>query len=323
MRRFDEERRTYEGRDDWYRDRDRDRDREQGGWWSGSRDEDRRGDRDRGRRGREESGYAGPYGGGGYPGYGREYGREQTRSGRDEDRREAGGRWSERGRDDDRGYGARERGGERDWGGGRDIGGRERGERRTYREERYAPEDDFYRGRGDSDEDRGPVWGGREYGRGSLAGGREYGRGSLGGQREYGDREYTGLGGSRGREFDEDQSGSWGMRQGQQREREGWRAAERGPHTGRGPRGYKRSDERIQEEVSDRLEDDDWLDASDIDVRSEDGVVILEGTVKNKEAKRRAEDLADSCKGVKDVMNRLRVEEEEGILERIGNALPD
>jgi hypothetical protein len=267
MRRFDEERRTYEGHDDWYRDRDR----EQGGSWAGDRDEDRSGDRDRGRRGREESGYAGPYGGGGYPGYGREYGREQSRSGRDEDRRDRGG-WGER----DRAYGARERGGEREWGGGRDVGGRESGERRTYREERYAPEHDSYRGRGDSDEDRGPVWGGREYGGG-----------------------------------------------GQQREREGWRAAERGPHAGRGPRGYKRSDERIQDEVSDRLEDDDWLDASDIDVRCEEGVVILEGTVKNKEAKRRAEDLADSCKGVKDVMNRLRVEEEEGILERIGNALPD
>ena len=38
-------------------------------------------------------------------------------------------------------------------------------------------------------------------------------------------------------------------------------------HRGRGPRGYTRSDERIREDVNDRLTDDGWLDASDIDVQ--------------------------------------------------------
>jgi len=81
----------------------------------------------------------------------------------------------------------------------------------------------------------------------------------------------------------------------------------RGGHAGKGPKNYKRTDERIQEEVSDRLTDDDMLDASEITVQVRDGDVMLSGTVSTREDKRRAEDLIENCSGVKEVTNNLRI----------------
>lgn len=77
--------------------------------------------------------------------------------------------------------------------------------------------------------------------------------------------------------------------------------------TGRGPKGYQRSDDRIREEVSDRLTDDAALDASEIEVEVKHGEVTLKGTVRDRQQKRRAEDLAESCSGVSDVANNIRV----------------
>lgn len=94
------------------------------------------------------------------------------------------------------------------------------------------------------------------------------------------------------------------------REWDEMRAAARpnGEHRGRGPRGYRRSDDRIREDVSDRLTEDAWLDASYIDVEVKDGEVTLSGMVANRGDKRRAEDLAESCSGVSHVQNNLRVQ---------------
>ena len=78
---------------------------------------------------------------------------------------------------------------------------------------------------------------------------------------------------------------------------------------GRGPKGYQRSDERIREDVSDRLTDDYYLDASDVEVQVSGAEVILTGTVNSRNEKRRAEDLAESAKGVKNVENRIRVKQ--------------
>ncbi len=95
-----------------------------------------------------------------------------------------------------------------------------------------------------------------------------------------------------------------------------------GPFRGRGPKGYTRSDERIHDDVSDRLTDDAWIDASDIEVAVRDGVVTLEGTVADRNQKRRAEDVAADCSGVHDVANRLRVRRpKEDILDALGDAL--
>ncbi|MDF2640303.1 MAG: hypothetical protein K0R64_3287 [Novosphingobium lindaniclasticum] len=78
-------------------------------------------------------------------------------------------------------------------------------------------------------------------------------------------------------------------------------------HRGRGPSDYTRSDERIREDVNDRLTQDWKVDATNIRVTAKDGEVTLEGTVGSRNAKRRAEDVADDVTGVKHVQNNLRV----------------
>jgi osmotically-inducible protein OsmY len=78
-------------------------------------------------------------------------------------------------------------------------------------------------------------------------------------------------------------------------------------YAGRGPRGYQRSGERIREDVNERLTDDWRVEASDIEVSVENGVVTLAGRVGSRAEKRRAEDIAESVSGVTDVSNQLRV----------------
>jgi hypothetical protein len=79
-----------------------------------------------------------------------------------------------------------------------------------------------------------------------------------------------------------------------------------GPHRGKGPRGYKRSDESILDEVVARLTADSRVDASEIDVEVNEGHVTLRGTVDEKQMKWLAEDLADSVRGVTEVDNGIR-----------------
>lgn len=83
--------------------------------------------------------------------------------------------------------------------------------------------------------------------------------------------------------------------------------AGRGRFRGVGPRGYIRSDERILDDVNDRLTEDPDLDASDIEVSIAEGEVTLEGTVDSREAKRRAEDDVEDVSGVAHCQNNLRV----------------
>lgn len=80
-----------------------------------------------------------------------------------------------------------------------------------------------------------------------------------------------------------------------------------GAHKGKGPKGYKRSDERIHEDICDRLSDDHYVDASDVDIKVEGSEVILTGHVNSRHEKRRAEDIVESVSGVTHVENRLRV----------------
>src|ERR1043166_1748758 len=76
---------------------------------------------------------------------------------------------------------------------------------------------------------------------------------------------------------------------------------------GIGPRSYRRSDERIREEVCEALTDDPRVDAREVDVKVENEVVTLSGCVPTRAEKRRAEDVALHCRGVHDVLNALRV----------------
>jgi len=80
-----------------------------------------------------------------------------------------------------------------------------------------------------------------------------------------------------------------------------------GPHRGKGPKDYQRSEERIREDVCHRLYEDDRVDASDIKVDIQKDEVILSGTVNSREEKRRAEDVVESIYGVRNVENRIRV----------------
>jgi hypothetical protein len=90
-------------------------------------------------------------------------------------------------------------------------------------------------------------------------------------------------------------------------------------HYGKGPKGYVRSDERIREDVSDRLSDDDEVDASDITVIVKSGEVVLEGTVSDRHSKHRAEDIAESVSGVREVTNHLRAKK--NLLQELGDKL--
>jgi hypothetical protein len=80
-----------------------------------------------------------------------------------------------------------------------------------------------------------------------------------------------------------------------------------GPFAGRGPKGYQRADDRIREDVCDRLTDAPFLDASGIEVTVNNGEVTLSGTVPNREQKRRSEDLIEHVTGVREVNNTLRI----------------
>jgi osmotically-inducible protein OsmY len=76
---------------------------------------------------------------------------------------------------------------------------------------------------------------------------------------------------------------------------------------GRGPKNYRRSDERIHDEICDRLTVHPDVDASDLEVRVSGGIVTLSGTVESRHEKRIAELIADDALGVDDVNNQLKV----------------
>ena len=81
-----------------------------------------------------------------------------------------------------------------------------------------------------------------------------------------------------------------------------------GKHFGRGPKGYRRSDERIREDVNEALFRDENVDATEIEVEVRESEVTLSGTVDSREAKRLAEDCVWNVSGVQNVTNTIRVE---------------
>ena len=85
---------------------------------------------------------------------------------------------------------------------------------------------------------------------------------------------------------------------------------QRGQFTGIGPKGYQRTDERIREDVCDRLTQAGDLDASEIEVAVRDGEVTLTGTVAERRLKREAEDISEECSGVRNVKNEIRIRKE-------------
>lgn len=80
-----------------------------------------------------------------------------------------------------------------------------------------------------------------------------------------------------------------------------------GGQRGKGPKNFQRSDERIREAVSEALEIDDDLDATEVEVLVKGAEVTLSGSVDDRRAKRLAEDITAAVSGVKDVHNQLKL----------------
>ncbi len=80
-----------------------------------------------------------------------------------------------------------------------------------------------------------------------------------------------------------------------------------GEFAGRGPKNYQRSDERIKEDVNDRLTDHPDIDPTDINVEVRGGEVMLTGEVNSRWDKRLAEDIAWQISGIKNIHNQLSV----------------
>jgi osmotically-inducible protein OsmY len=70
----------------------------------------------------------------------------------------------------------------------------------------------------------------------------------------------------------------------------------------------ERPDESLAREINEILTEDPELEAGEIEVQVEGGAVTLIGTVDSSDAKFLAEELAESVLGVREVHNRLRVE---------------
>jgi hypothetical protein len=83
-----------------------------------------------------------------------------------------------------------------------------------------------------------------------------------------------------------------------------------GPHRGKGPVGYQRSDERIRELVCEMLADDDQIDASQILVSVNGGEVTLSGIVEDRRTRREVEDCVSTVSGVRDVQVQLRLRDD-------------
>lgn len=75
----------------------------------------------------------------------------------------------------------------------------------------------------------------------------------------------------------------------------------------RGPKGYQRSDERIKEDICERLMQSYFIDSSEVSVDVRGAKVMLEGTVPERYMKHAIEDVVDACLGVEDIENRIRV----------------
>jgi hypothetical protein len=80
--------------------------------------------------------------------------------------------------------------------------------------------------------------------------------------------------------------------------------------SGIGPRGYIRSDEKIHDEVCEVLFRNPFVDASDVDVKVQNGIVTLSGSIANRSAKKEAERSTENILGVIDVKNDLRIIEQ-------------
>ena len=195
------------------------------------------------------------------------------------------------------------------------------GQRSPWREPSLAgrrpfgpPEDTHYYGTGSA------GWGGPGFTGGAYAYGNGPRERSLSLEDEYSDESSVSYEGPR-QQYDQ----QYGQRFGQQQrygqpqqgqpqygQRPGYSPYVGYPDTrarrfGTGPKGYQRSDERLKEDISERLMEAHHIDSSDVSVEVRGAKVVLEGTVPSRHMKHAIEDLVDVCPGVQDIDNRVRV----------------
>jgi len=75
---------------------------------------------------------------------------------------------------------------------------------------------------------------------------------------------------------------------------------------GNPPKGYKKSDQRLQEDLSEALMDE-GIDCANVDLQVTEGVVKLSGEVVERSDKFRIEQIAAAMSGIHDVENQLRM----------------
>lgn len=85
-------------------------------------------------------------------------------------------------------------------------------------------------------------------------------------------------------------------------------------YSGRGPKNYRRPDDRIRDDVAERLTVDPLIDAFEVEIDVRNGDVTLSGLVPTRDQRRRAEVIAERVNGVRHVTNTIRVPE--GLLTR-------
>jgi hypothetical protein len=129
------------------------------------------------------------------------------------------------------------------------------------------------------------------------------GSASQGARSGFGAGQQSGYGGYRGGEYPGGLQGERSQGFPQQQ----WGGGFGISYAGRGPKGYRRSDERIKEDVSDRLEQHHQIDATEVEVSVVGGTVTLSGTVPDRQMKRLTEDVVEGCPGVREVINQLRI----------------
>jgi hypothetical protein len=78
-------------------------------------------------------------------------------------------------------------------------------------------------------------------------------------------------------------------------------------HRGRGPKGYKRTDDLLKEIICEQLTDDPFIDARDVSVEIENSEVTLHGSVPERRQKYAIEDLVADVAGVNEIHNHLSV----------------
>jgi osmotically-inducible protein OsmY len=92
---------------------------------------------------------------------------------------------------------------------------------------------------------------------------------------------------------------------------------------GKGPKGYRRSDQMIHDDVGEALYRSSEVDASNIEVFVERGVVTLKGFVADRDQKKMAEATVENLTGVEDIYNEIRVRGEPRSIVQNKNGLID